>query len=268
MDVALNGSLASRYEAEGCVFPIDVMTSEEAGGNRRRLEAIEARYGSLELKIKIHLVLRLADELVHNPAVLDSVERIIGPDILAWDADFIIKNANDPRYVSWHQDLTYWGLEPNVVVTAWIALSPSTAESGCMQIVPGTHTGAIAPHNDTFARDNMLTRGQEISVKVDEGQAVNVVLQPGQMSLHDGKLIHASRPNQTADRRIGFAVRYVPTHVRQIAGPRDSAMLCRGKDKFGHFDLEPRPTGDFEPAQVAVQTEIEARRKAVLYRGT
>jgi len=267
MSAPPNGPLAARYRADGCVFPIDVMSADAARGYRRRLEEAEASRGSLELKIKIHLVLKMADELVHHPAILDAVEQVIGPNILAWDADFIIKNARDPRFVSWHQDLTYWGLEPDLVVTAWVALSPSTAESGCMQIIPGSNKGAIVPHTDTFARDNILTRGQEVAVEVDERQAVNVVLQPGQMSLHDGKLIHASRPNRTDDRRIGFAIRYIPTHVRQVAGPKDSAMLVRGQDTHGHFDLEPRPAGDFEPAQVALQSEIEKRRSAVLYRG-
>jgi hypothetical protein len=88
------------------------------------------------------------------------------------------------------------------------------------------------------------------------------------MSLHDGRLIHGSRPNRSNDRRIGFAIRYIPTHVRQVAGAKDSAMLVRGVDAFGNFELEPRPKGDFEPSQIAVQAAIEARRSAVLYRGT
>lgn len=262
------GDLQARYRGDGCIFPVDVMAAEVARDYRRRMEEAEASRGSLELKIKIHLVLKMADELVHHPAILDAVEQVIGPDILAWDADFIIKNARDPRYVSWHQDLTYWGLEPDLVVTAWVALSPSTTDSGCMQIIPGSHTSAIVPHRDTFARDNMLTRGQEVAAEVDESQAVNVVLQPGQMSLHDGKLIHASRPNRTGDRRIGFAIRYIPTKVRQVAGARDSAMLVRGVDRYGHFDLETRPTADYEPAQIALQTEIAERRNSVLYRET
>jgi len=268
MTAAGDGDLQARYRVDGCVFPVHVMAAEAARDCRRRLEEAEASRGSLELKIKIHLVLKLADELVHHPAILDAVEQLIGPDILAWDADFIIKNARDPRYVSWHQDLTYWGLEPDLVVTAWVALSASTADSGCMQIIPGSHSATIMPHRDTFARDNILTRGQEVAVEVDERQAVNVVLQPGQMSLHDGKLIHASRPNQTDERRIGFAIRYVPTQVRQIAGPRDSAMLVRGIDRYGHFDLETRPTADYEPSQIALQTEVAERRNAVLYRET
>ena len=257
----------SSYALDGFAFPVDVMTPDEAHACRRRLEAAEARYGRLELKIKIYLVLGRADELVHHPVILDAVEQIIGPDILVWDADFIIKDAHDTHYVSWHQDLTYWGLEPDDEVTAWFALSPSTVENGCMRFAPGTHHVGIAPHIDTFAPDNILSRGQEVALEVDETSAVDVVLEPGQISLHDGRLIHASRPNRTGDRRIGLAIRYVPAHVRPMAGRRDSAMLARGVDRHGHFDSEPRPGADFEPSQLALQAAIEERRVAVLLQG-
>jgi non-heme Fe2+,alpha-ketoglutarate-dependent halogenase len=263
----LTDAQLARYRADGVVHPVAAMSGDEALALRRRLEAAEAERGAFALKIKIHLVLKLADELVHHPAILDAVEDILGPDILAWDADFIIKDARDPRFVSWHQDLTYWGLEPHEEVTAWVALSASTTASGCMRVSPGTHRGAIVPHADTFAPDNMLTRGQAVAIPVDESRALDIELAPGQFSLHDGKLVHGSRPNRTDDRRIGFAIRYVPTLVRPVAGPRDSAMLVRGVDAYRHFDPEPRPGGDFEPAQLAVQSEIERRRAAVLYRG-
>ena len=259
--------LVSRYESDGFVFPIDVMSPEDAVTFRRRLESAEARYGRIDLEIKSYLVLVLADQLVHHPAILDAVELIIGPDILVWDADFIIKEAHDRHFVSWHQDLIYWGLEPDDEVTAWVALSASTVENGCVRFLPGTHTGEIVPHIDTFAQDNMLTRGQSVHLEVDESDAVDVILEPGQISLHNGKLIHGSRPNQSNDRRIGFAIRYVPTHVRQVVGARDSAMLVRGVDAYRHFESEPRPSADFEPGQLALRAEIEQRRAAVLFQG-
>lgn len=257
----------SCYSRDGFAFPVDIMTPDEAHAYRRRFEVLEARYGRLELKIKIYLVLGLADELVHHPVILDAVEQIIGPDILVWDADFIIKDAHDARYVSWHQDLTYWGLEPDDEITAWFAFSPSTVENGCMRFAPGTHKGGIAPHVDTFASKNILSRGQEVALDVDESSAIDVVLEPGQMSLHDGRLIHASRPNQTGERRIGLAIRYIPAHVRPVAGQGDSAMLVRGVDRHGHFDPEPRPGADFEPSQLVLQAAIEERRMAVLFQG-
>jgi ectoine hydroxylase-related dioxygenase (phytanoyl-CoA dioxygenase family) len=169
--------------------------------------------------------------------------------------------------VSWHQDATYWGLSSPDVVTAWIALSPSTIEAGAMRVLPGTQTSQVG-HRDTFHQHNMLTRGQEVMVDVDGKGAVDLVLQPGEMSLHHVRLIHGSEPNRSDDRRIGFAIRYIPTSVRQIAGPRDSATLVRGIDTYHHFDDEPRPEFDMSPAALALHQSITERQAQILYRGT
>ena len=144
----------------------------EAAGYRRRLEAIEAsgRLPAGGLRTKSHLLLTWVDEIVRHPNVLDAVESIVGPDILVWGTSFFIKEPRNASFVSWHQDLTYWGLEPPDIVTAWIALSESSTENGAMRVIPGTHTSEVVPHRDTFAADNLLSRGQEISVEVDEAQ--------------------------------------------------------------------------------------------------
>jgi non-haem Fe2+, alpha-ketoglutarate-dependent halogenase len=258
------------YHARGCLFPIRVLPPEAAADYRRRLEAVEAQGPEVRqmLRHKPHLVLTFLDELARHPAVLDAVEGVIGPNILCWGSSFFTKEPKTTDYISWHQDLTYWGLEPADIVTAWIALSPSTPESGCMRVVPGTHTQDVVPHQDTFAEHNMLSRGQEIAVEVDEGHAVDVVLQPGEMSLHHVKLFHGSNPNRSADRRIGFAVRYVPTYVRQVVGEKDSAMLVRGVDAYHHFEPEGPPTADLDPAAVAQYRAITERQMKVLFRGT
>ena len=151
----------ARYATDGCVFPIDVLTRAEAAHYRRRLEDIEARCGNLHYSPKPHLTFTFVDDLIRDARILDRVEAIIGPDLLVWDSTFIIKEARDARFVSWHQDLTYWGLEPPDVVSVWLALSPSTPESGCMRFVPGSHTAQL-PHHDTFAEQNILSRGQEV----------------------------------------------------------------------------------------------------------
>jgi ectoine hydroxylase-related dioxygenase (phytanoyl-CoA dioxygenase family) len=136
-----------------------------------------------------------------------------------------------------------------------------------MRMVPGTHTGQV-PHRDTFAPDNLLSRGQEIAVEVDEARAVDVVLRPGEMSLHHVRMFHGSLPNRSSDRRIGYAIRYIPTHVRQLAGARDSATLVRGVDRYGHFDPEEPPAADLDPAARARHAAIMQRQGELLYRGT
>ena len=88
------------------------------------------------------------------------------------------------------------------------------------------------------------------------------------MSLHHVRMFHGSPPNRSADRRIGYAIRYIPTRIRQIAGARDSATLVRGVDRYGHFEREEPPARDLDEAAVARHAEIMKRQGEILYRGT
>ena len=255
---------------DGCVFPIRIMSTDEALAIRKKLEAFEAGAGGPlkgDLRHKSHLLFPWLDEIVHNARVVDAIEDLYGPDLLCWLTNFFIKEASNPAFVSWHQDSTYWGLSRPDVVTAWVALTPSNKANGAMGFIPKTHTADQIPHRDTFAKNNLLTRGQEIAVDVDDSQAVTIELEPGEISLHHVRLVHGSPANPSNDRRIGFAMRYIPTSVAQVAG-RDSATLVRGEDRFHHFDLEPRPTREMDPAFVHLHREITERAAQILYRGT
>jgi len=270
MPKLLSPAAVAAYHRDGFHFPVRVMSEADARSFRRRLEAHEAEAGQPlqgNMRHKTHLLFTWADELVHHPAILDAVEDVIGPNILCWTTNFFIKERRSPGFVSWHQDATYWGLEPDDVITAWVAFTPSNLVSGCMKVMPGTHTAAVVPHVDTFHKDNLLSRGQEIAVEVDAAKAVDVILQPGEISLHHIKLVHGSEPNQSDDRRIGFAIRYIPTYVRQTK-VRDSAMLVRGQDSYGHFDSEPRPQHDIDAAALAAHADAVGRQVKALYQGT
>jgi ectoine hydroxylase-related dioxygenase (phytanoyl-CoA dioxygenase family) len=266
----LSQETVRQYQRDGFVSPVPVFSRAEADAYRRKLEAAEAsgRLPDSGLRNKSNLLLTWVDEIVRHPRVLDAVESIVGPDILVWGTSFFIKEPRNKSFVSWHQDLTYWGLEPADIVTAWIALSDSTSENGAMRVIPGTHTMEIAPHKDTFSADNLLSRGQEISVEVDETKAVALELQPGEMSLHHVKLIHGSEPNPSSRRRIGLAVRYIPTRVRQTVGKVDSAMLVRGTDRYSHFRPEERPATDLSEAAIAHHAEVTGASSRFLMRGT
>ena len=175
MSKALSDESVAAYRRDGYYSPVRVMPATEASTYRKALEAHEARTGKPlqgNWRHKTHLLFTWADALVRHPAVLDAVEDLIGPDILCWTTNFFIKERTNPGFVSWHQDSTYWGLEPDDVVTAWIALTRSDLESGCMKVIPGTHTTNQLPHVDTFHKDNLLSRGQEIAVEVDERRAL------------------------------------------------------------------------------------------------
>ncbi len=248
------------------------LTAEQAQAYRAKLEGAEARLGTPLMKTgyrnKPHLAFTWADELIRLPRILDTVEDILGPNLLVWSSSLFMKEARDPSFISWHQDSTYWGLSHPDVVTAWLALSVSHVANGCMRVAAGTHLMDQLPHQDTFAANNLLTRGQEVMVKVDESKVVNIELEPGEFSLHHVRIVHGSDPNPADYRRLGFAVRYVPTYLKQIAGPRDSAVLVRGVDNYHHFDPEPRPRADLDPEAVREHKRITDAANAILYRGT
>ncbi|MBI3371254.1 MAG: phytanoyl-CoA dioxygenase family protein [Betaproteobacteria bacterium] len=270
MPKVLSSDNVKNYHDAGYFFPIRVMSSEDAARYRSRLEAHETRTGAPlqgNWRHKSHLLFTWVDELVHHPKILDAIEDVIGPDILCWTTNFFIKEANHPGFVSWHQDSTYWGLDPDHVVTAWVAFTDVTPENGYMQFIPGSHRIDQLPHLDTFHKDNLLSRGQEIAVEVDKSKAVGIPLKAGEMSLHHIKLVHGSEPNRSGDRRIGLAIRYIPTYVRQTK-VRDSATLVRGVDRYKEFDLEPRPRGDLDEAALAAHADAVGRQVKALYSGT
>lgn len=270
MPKLLPSGAPGRFERDGFYFPVRVMSRQEASGYRERLEAEERRQGGplqSNRRHKVHLLFRWANDLVRHPRILDAIEDLIGPDILCWTSNFFIKEAMNPAFVSWHQDATYWGLDRDDVITAWIALSDAPIASGAMKFLPGSHRGQQLPHADTFHEHNLLSRGQEIAVTVDDAKGVFVPLEAGEISLHHVKLVHGSEPNQTGDRRIGLAVRYIPPHVRQLK-VRDSAMLVRGIDTHGHHDLEPSPNADLDDAALAAHEDAVSRMVKALYSGT
>jgi hypothetical protein len=270
MSKTLYEAAIRQYNDYGYYAPVRVLSAAEALDLREKLETFEAGAGPLAGRIrqKSHLLFTWLADLVRHPAILDAVEDVLGPNLLCWGSSFFIKNPRDPGFVSWHQDSTYWGLDPADVVTAWIALSDSTTENGAMRVIPGTHLIDQIPHRDTFRKENLLSRGQEVMVDVDERQAVTLELMAGEMSLHHVRLIHGSDPNPSDKRRIGYAIRYIPTTVRQIAGARDTATLVRGTDAYGHFALEERPDFDMSPAAVAHHADITGNHTAILMRET
>jgi hypothetical protein len=268
---ALSSARVAQYREQGFLSPVDALSADEAREARARVENIEAAHGGTwprAWSLKSHLIFPFLDHIVHHPKILDVIEDLLGPDILCWSSRWFIKDKNDGGFVSWHQDVPYWGLDVGEnIVTAWLAVSPATRANGCMKVIPGTHR-SLAPHREGVS-NNLLLRGQEVAVEVDEAKAVYMELGAGQISLHHGLMFHGSEESRDDERRIGFAIRYIPTRVKPVAGlPRDSVQLVRGVDRYGHFDLEPRPVRDLDPADVerhkkATATYAEINRLAV-----
>jgi len=253
----------TQYRREGVTFPLSILTAEDVAAHRARLEAAEA-HRPFHYLTKPYLIFGPADALARHPALLDAVEDVLGPDVLLWDSAYVIKEADDRRQVGWHQDLTYWGLDSDEVVTAWVALTPANPENGGMRYLPGSHRQGRLDHADTHAADSLLHRGQDASAHIDPAAAAaDIVLRPGEASLHHGWTLHASGPNSSADRRIGLTVQYVTPRVRQTVTDEETATLVRGQDPFGHFRPEPAFAGDFDPAALAFQAEAERLKKWV-----
>jgi non-haem Fe2+, alpha-ketoglutarate-dependent halogenase len=210
------------------------LPGEARGGRgRRRRQPAGAVPGQAAL------VYTWAQELIRHPKILDAVEDVIGPDILAWQSVFFTKDRRRRTTSAGTRTSPTGAFEAEGdVVTAWVALSPSTVQSGCMRVVPGTHRREVVPHADTFSERNMLSRGQEIAVEVDEAHAVDLVLQPGQMSLHHVKIFHGSHQNRAQHRRIGFAIRYLPPHIQVGA---DAATLVAARTASAISSWSPRP---------------------------
>ncbi len=270
MPKLLSDDAVAAYQRNGYHFPVDVLTEAETLDLRRRLEAHEAAAGGPiqgDRRHKAHLYLTWLNDLIRHPRILDAAEDVLGPNLLCWSTSFFIKEASDAGFVSWHQDATYWGLSSPDVMTVWVAFTPANLLNGCMMFMPGSHREQLE-HRDTFDKNNLLSRGQEIAVKVDESKGVAAILKPGQASLHHVLLAHGSAPNKSDDRRIGFAIRYIPTHVSQAVGEKDSATLVRGVDTYHHFDHEARPSADCTPEALAAHAAIVGRQVQVLYRGT
>lgn len=268
--MVLSQAEVRQFRQDGYVTPVPVLDAAEVQSLRGKLEAVEAAQdGALYpgQRSKSFLLFKWLNDLVRDPRILDPVEQLIGPDILLWNTIFWIKEAGAGSFISWHQDTRYWGLSSEEVVTAWIALSPASLEAGCMRVMPGTHRGEVLKHEDRWHEDNMLTRGQEISQGIDEDKAVYMPLEPGQMSIHNYRLAHASGPNNSGDRRIGISMHFMPPDTKQIIGNWDCAALVRGKDAFGHFAEPPVPTQDFDPTAVAFHEKASKAANEVLYAG-
>lgn len=266
-------SLEERYDEDGFVFPLDVLTPQEAQQIRDDLEAAEAELADDPERLALlkgypDRLLPSFDALIRHPTLIDAASRVLGPDLMVWSAALFIKEANSTKIVSWHQDLTYWGLDDVEETTCWVALSDVSVASGAMKFVAGSHKQSIVEHVDTFSDDNLLTRGQEIAVDVDEADAVAVELNPGQASLHHGHLFHASGPNSTNDRRIGSAIRYIKASMKQLDDTKSLVAHVSGEDRWQNFKIAGAPRGRLNDADFQLCREDVIAKQPILYAGT
>ncbi len=272
----LNPSQIQSYWDDGYLYPIRVMSPQDAADLRAQFEALEAEWLPADLphplntykRVNAQVVLPIAQQIGTHSRILDVVEGVLGPDVMLYSVEFLIKEPRTKAVVTMHQDLTYWGMgEIDGLTTAWLALSPATRASGCMDVVRASHKNPILPHEDTFDGDNLLSRGQEIRVEVADKDKVSMELQPGEISLHHGLTIHGSGPNVSDDRRVGVVIRYLSPKISKSGGERDYAHLARGTDSYDNWNAYRVPQAPFEPDALAQYDQIRKLQTAVMMRG-
>ncbi len=256
------------YARDGFLSPNLALTRAEAAAALGQLAAFERTVGGpltsdgtdARYRSRTHVLLSWVHALTRHPAILDAVEDLIGPNILVYTSTWFIKEPDSAAIAAWHQDATYFGLRPYVHVTAWLALTDATAANGCREFLPGSHRGGQRAHRAGVVAGSVNRAGQAIVGEIDDAPAVHAPLRAGEFSLHHTLTLHRSQPNRSDGRRIGLAISYVPTSVEHLGVKHKTpAMLVRGVDTYGHFDLEPAPAADLDEAARAAYARSYAR---------
>jgi len=261
---ALTEQQVRSYRHDGFLFPIPALTPQEAAQCMADLERAEARLGvslgagEKRWRSAAYTYLPWVDALVRNPHILDVVEDVIGPDILVYMSTFFIKEPAAPTFTAWHQDSTYFGLDPHEHVTAWVAFSDASAQAGCMDVVSARGAPRQMHHRAAYMEHSLNGAGQVIVEPVDDNEAVAMELKAGEMSLHNTLCPHRSAPNRAQHRRIGLGISYVPATVLTTGPYRMNALLVRGRD-YGNFDLLSSPAAEFDPEGVAANERFIRR---------
>ena len=247
MKNVISESQINAYHEDGYISAIRVISEEEASRLCDRVELLEAEFGGILTGInrsKLYLKYDWIFDLATAPRMLDIAVELLGPNLLLYYGNCWFKNDRDEGYVTWHQDITYFGHEPAEVLTFWIALTPSTEESGCMQVLPGTHLkGPLPLTKPDLNKKNMLPSGQLVDFNTALVPPVSMPLRPGEASIHHACTIHGSLPNFSGHRRMGMTFCFHAPETQQRGKLRTSAMLVRGEDQFGYYEPELPPTG-------------------------
>lgn len=241
MKSRLSNQQLQDYHRDGFLFPIDVFSVAEVATFRNAFETLmeSSRDFSPRRFDRLHLFFDWAHQVVTHNALLDVVEAILGNDILVYGTLVLAKQPHDLRYASWHQDSFYSGLHLTPSTSAWIALTPSHQGNGCMRVIPGSHNlGALDHDNDPEDPHLLNRRGERIKIAVNESEAVDVVLRPGQLSLHQSTIVHGSNPNTSDEPRIGFIARFVTSRMKN---PNTRLLRVRGNGDCRHLDLAQPP---------------------------
>ena len=253
--------LVSRFQRDGFVFPVEVFTPEEAGYYRGKYEEYVKRFGSgsgSERRVRgnkvfrLHLVAPWAARLVRSSRLVAAVKSVLScQSLLVWSSDLTVKPSNSTQCFGWHQDCAYADLGPeDKLVTAWVALSDSREENGCVRFLAGSHQlGVLRHQSEARTEERNLVLGQVVT-EDDLPRSLTEVscqLRPGEASLHGWRTVHSSQPNQSSQPRLGLAIRYMCADTVTQSDPvvRDRVSLVAGEYSGDTFQLEEEPRQEY-----------------------
>jgi len=265
---ALTAEQVESFRYNGFLYPIPALSPDEIETCRAGLERLETELGSAvadaDIKWRSHAYAHSPwfNDLIRHPRILDAVEDVIGPDILVWTSTFFIKEPQSKTFAAWHQDGAFFGLEPNEQVCAWVALTDASREAGCMEMLSSKGAPRMLHHEAKGIKNSINRAGQTIVEPFDKRSPTAMALNAGEFSLHHEFAVHRSAPNHAAHRRIGIGLNYLPTHVRVNSPVRLKAMLVRGEDKYGNFDLIDPPAAERDAAALATHLAVSEAYRA------
>lgn len=237
-----------QYRVDGYAIIKGVVDGDLIGEAREHVEWLQEKYPDLRPEHFHHPLIRndaFWVRLVTDSRFLDIAEAVLGPDLACLTAHYICKPPRDGQAVLWHQDGAYWKLDPMEALTVWLAVDPSTPENGCLKVIPGSHVEPLRPHNVRHDVPNMLsseTDGAVVERWAAERGIVDVVLEPGDVSIHHPNILHCSEPNTSDQRRCGLDMGFVPTTTRITnTGLYLDALLVRGEPVPGVNNYRPYP---------------------------
>ena len=258
------------YNENGFIYPIDILSKDEVEDIKSEIDKIERNWSD-EIdgsnRNNIHYYSPMFDRIAHNSKILDAVESLIGINILVAGSTLFMKEPDNKGFISWHQDGYYQGWEPYNYATAWLAITEVNEENGCMRMWPKSHRDSFKEHKDTVDKNNLLTRGQTIS-NVPMNETIPLILKPGQLSIHHPLTIHGSGPNQSKERRIGFAIQsYISPNVKQLNG-KTFVQLARGKDDLNYHEHTKRPLSFMDKISLNARDKANLELQKILYKGS
>src|ERR1700723_259392 len=262
---ALTAEQVAEFHYNGFLYPIPALTPQEVATCLAGVGRLEPEPGSAiadaDIKWRSHAYAHSPwfNDLVRHPRILDAIEDLIGPDILVWTSTFFIKEPNSKTFAAWHQDGAFFGLEPHEQVCAWVALTDASREAGCMEMLSGKGAPRLLHHAAMGIKNSINRAGQMIVEPFDKRSPTAMALKAGEFSLHHELAVHRSAPNHAAHRRGGIGLNYLRPHLRGNTPVRLKAMLVRGEDRYGNFELVAPPPAERDAEGPAVHQQVSER---------